>query len=222
VSDTDSFIEEVTEEVRRDRLYGYLRRYGWIAALVIVLIVGAAAFSEYRKAQADAQAQALGDAMLAGLAEDDDAARAAALAGVSADTPEGAAILAFLTAGVQTEAGEVDQAVETLNSIGNTPDIPLIYRQIATFKALTLQSDTLDVDARRAGFEALAVPGVSLRTVAEEQLALIEIETGNAEAAIDRFRQILEDAEATPGLQRRALQAIVALGGSPSADGANE
>mmetsp|Transcript_29358 Transcript_29358/g.57210 ORF Transcript_29358/g.57210 Transcript_29358/m.57210 type:complete len:161 (-) Transcript_29358:1053-1535(-) len=160
--------------------------------------------------------------MLAGLAEDDDAARAAALAGVSADTPEGAAILAFLTAGVQTEAGEVDQAVETLNSIGNTPDIPLIYRQIATFKALTLQSDTLDVDARRAGFEALAVPGVSLRTVAEEQLALIEIETGNAEAAIDRFRQILEDAEATPGLQRRALQAIVALGGSPSADGANE
>ena len=36
MSDTDSFIDEVTEEVRKDRLYGYLRRYGWIAVLVIL------------------------------------------------------------------------------------------------------------------------------------------------------------------------------------------
>ncbi|WP_420011635.1 hypothetical protein [Tateyamaria sp.] len=223
MSNTDSFIEEVTEEVRRDRLYGYLKRYGWIAGLVIVLIVGAAAFNEYRNAQADAAAQALGDAMLAGLREDDEAAaRAAALSTVEAGTAEGAAILAFLTAGVQADAEETAQAVETLNTVSNNADIPLIYRQVATFKALTLQADTLDIDARRAGFEALAVPGVSLRVVAEEQLALIDIESGNVDGAIERFRAILEDAEATTGLQRRALQAIVALGGSPSADEANE
>ncbi|WP_299628244.1 hypothetical protein [uncultured Tateyamaria sp.] len=222
MSNTDSFIEEVTEEVRRDRLYGYLKRYGWIAGLVIVLIVGAAAFNEYRNAQADAAAQALGDAMLAGLSEDDEAARAAALSTVEAGTAEGAAILAFLTAGVQADAEETAQAVETLNTVSNNADIPLIYRQVATFKALTLQADTLDIDARRAGFEALAVPGVSLRVVAEEQLALIDIESGNVDGAIERFRAILEDAEATTGLQRRALQAIVALGGSPSADEANE
>lgn len=222
MSNTDSFIEEVTEEVRRDRLYGYLKRYGWIAGLVIVLIVGAAAFNEYRNAQADAAAQALGDAMLAGLSEDDEAARAAALSTVEAGTAEGAAILAFLTAGVQADAEETAQAVETLNTVSNNADIPLIYRQVATFKALALQADTLDIDARRAGFEALAVPGVSLRVVAEEQLALIDIESGNVDGAIERFRAILEDAEATTGLQRRALQAIVALGGSPSADEANE
>ena len=39
MSNTDSFIEEVTEEVRRDKLYGYLKRYGWIAGLIIVLVV---------------------------------------------------------------------------------------------------------------------------------------------------------------------------------------
>jgi hypothetical protein len=222
VSNTDSFIDEVTEEVRRDRLYGYFRRYGWIAALVIVLIVAAAGYSEFRRAQANAQAQALGDAMLAGLSENDNAARAQVLAGVAAGTPEGGAILAFLTAGVQTEAGEVDLAVETLSGVATNADIPLIYRQVATFKSLTLQVDTLDADARRMGFETLAVPGVPLRMVAEEQLALIEVETGDPEAAIARFRMILEDAEATPGLQRRALQAIVALGGSPLGDEAAE
>ena len=57
VSDTDSFINEVTEEVRRDQLYGYLRKYGWIAAVAVVAIVGTAAYVEYSKATAAAEAQ---------------------------------------------------------------------------------------------------------------------------------------------------------------------
>ena len=222
MSDTDSFIDEVTEEVRRDRLYGYLKRYGWIAGLVIALIVGGAAYSEYRTAQTVAQAEALGDAMLAGLSIDDNPGRAAALAAIEADSPQGAAVLAFMTAGVQTEAGEIPVAVETLNGIAANADIPLIYRQVASFKALTLQTETLDADTRRAEFESLAVPGVPLRVIAEEQLALIDIETGNTDAAIERFRMIMEDADATAGLQRRALQAIVALGGALTVDGAAE
>ncbi len=64
MSDTDSFIDEVNEEVRRDRFYGLLRRYGWIAVVAVVAIVGGAAWNEYSKAQERAQAEALGDAML--------------------------------------------------------------------------------------------------------------------------------------------------------------
>ena len=45
MSNPDSFIREVTEEVRRDRLYGYVRRYGWIAALLVLLVVGGAAWN---------------------------------------------------------------------------------------------------------------------------------------------------------------------------------
>ncbi|WP_299206761.1 hypothetical protein [uncultured Tateyamaria sp.] len=217
MSDTDSFIDEVTEEVRRDRLYGYVRRYGWIAAIVIVGIVGAAGFNEYRRAQAESNAQALGDAMLAALASNEDDARADALTGVTADTAEGAAILAFMTAGAQSQAGRADDAIQTLQPIAQSPELPLIYRQIATFKSLMLQSETQDADTRRQGFEALAVPGVRMRLLAEEQLALIDIETGNPDAAIARFQSIMDDAEATPGLQRRALQAMVALGGAPEA-----
>lgn len=44
MSDTDSFIEEVTEEVRRDRLFGLMRRYGWIAVLAVLLLVGGTAY----------------------------------------------------------------------------------------------------------------------------------------------------------------------------------
>jgi len=71
VSDTDSFINEVSEEVRRDALYGYLRRYGWIAILVVVLLVGGAAYNEYNKAQTTAASQDAGDQLLTALAQDD-------------------------------------------------------------------------------------------------------------------------------------------------------
>ena len=42
MSDTDSFIEEVSEEVRRDKLYATFKKYGWIAALFILVVVGGA------------------------------------------------------------------------------------------------------------------------------------------------------------------------------------
>ena len=40
MSDTDSFIDEVTEEVKRDRLFATMRKYGWIAVLIVLLLVG--------------------------------------------------------------------------------------------------------------------------------------------------------------------------------------
>ncbi len=215
MSDTDSFIDEVTEEVRRDRLYGYLKRYGWIAALVILGVVGTAAFLEFRKGREAAKAQALGDAMIEALSQDEFADRAVSLADVNAETPQGAAVLAFMTAGAQAEAGEDALAAETLQSVSTNQDVPLVYRQVASFKALLLQPGSVDADTRRAGFEALAVPGVRLRLLAEEQLALLDIEAGDTDAAVARFQSILDDAEATSGLQRRAVQAMVALGETP-------
>jgi hypothetical protein len=80
VSDTDSFINEVTEEVRREKLFGYLRRYGWIGVACVLLLVGGAAFNEYRNAQARDAAQATGDALLGALSLNDPSATLDALA----------------------------------------------------------------------------------------------------------------------------------------------
>ena len=60
MSDTDSFIEEVTEEVRRDRLYKFLRKYAWVGILEVVTIVGGTAYLEFKKAQARTEAEAVG------------------------------------------------------------------------------------------------------------------------------------------------------------------
>lgn len=215
MSNSDGFIEEVTEELRRDQMMAKLKRYGWIAVLLVVAIVGGAAFTEYRKGQERAQAEALGDAVLSALDNDDAAASAAAINAIEAPHPTVGAVLSLLAASQQLTADDRDGAIESLNAVALSGDVPEVYRQIASFKALTLQAETLDVAARRQGFEALVGAGGGLRLLAQEQLALIAIQEDDAAAAIAMYQDILNDAEVTPDLQQRALQVIVALGGEP-------
>ncbi len=218
MSDTDSFIEEVSEEVRRDRLFTLMRRYGWIAILAVLILVGGAAYNEWRKAQERGRAEALGDSMLAALESEDRSARAGALDGVTPDGPGSAAILSMMAA---AEALQDDPkgAVARLMSIAQMSDIAPIYRQIATLKAAMIPDGGLDDDVRRARLNDLALGGGLIRLMAEEQLAYLEIEAGNTVAATERLNAISADAEATPGLRRRATQVIVALGGEPMLPG---
>ena len=97
MSNTDSFIDEVSEEVRRDRLFSILRRYGWIAILAVVLLVAAAGYVEWRRSAAQAEAQAFGDAIVTALDAETPEARRAALLEIDAEGTR-QALLAMLAA----------------------------------------------------------------------------------------------------------------------------
>ncbi len=219
LSNSDSFIDEVNDEVRRDKLYGLLRRYGWIAVIAVVALVGGAAYIEYSKSQERARAQALGDGMLAAMGNPDRAARAGDLQAITLSTPASAAVVGLLTAAEQVSADADAAAIETLETLAMDGDVPELYRQIAQFKALTLEGADADPAARRQALEAMAQPGNPLRLLAAEQLALINIQDGDPAAAIAAYQAILSDAEVTADLQQRALQVIVALGGEPVMNG---
>jgi hypothetical protein len=211
VSNTDSFIDEVTEEVRRDRLFALMRRYGWIAVLAILMLVGGAAWNEWRKAQDRAAAQALGDALLAALATEDRSARADALNAIEVQNPQTEAVIALLAA-AEAAAETPETAAERLLTLADRSDVDAVYRNIATLKAVMLPGSGLDAEARRTRLNGLALSGGVLRLLAEEQLALIDLETGNRTEAVARLTAIAADAEATTGLRRRVTQVIVALG----------
>jgi hypothetical protein len=214
VSNSDSFIDEVTEEVRRDKLFALMRRYGWIAVLLVILLVGGAAWNEWRKAGEQAAAEQLGDAILAALDQDDPQERVTALDAIAAPTAGGRAVLNLLMANEQANAGDEAGARGNLDAISSDSEVPEIYRQIAAFKSLTRADGDISAEDRRLRFEALATPGSPVRLLAEEQLALIDIETGDTEAALARLQALLNDAEITSGLRLRATQLIVALGGT--------
>jgi hypothetical protein len=217
MSDTDSFIEEVSEEVRRDRLYGYMRKYGWIAVLAILALVGGAAYNEYSKAQERAKAQTAGDAILAALEADEPNARVAALEAVRGqDITQGAkAVVSLMQAAEQGAADDAAGSQAALEKIAVDGSLPEIYRQIASFKAASQSDGSLSVEDRRVRLEALSAPGTSLRLLATEQLALIDIETADTEAALEKLQGIVVDAEVTAGLRQRATQLIIALGAEP-------
>ena len=212
MSDTDSFIDEVTEEVRRDRLFGLMKRYGWIAALAVLLIVGGAAWNEWRKAQDSAAAEAFGDSIKSALELPERDARAKALAAIEAPDAGGQAVVDLLAAAELGTANAAEAATRLL-TVADREGIEPVYRQLATIKAVALPDSGLSLEERRNRLEGLALSGGLVRLLAEEQLAMIEIETGDTSAAIDRLTQVAQDAQATAGLRRRASQVIVALGG---------
>lgn len=212
MSETDSFIEEVTEEVRRDRLFGLMRRYGWIAVLAVLLIVGGAAYREYSRAAEQAAARALGDALLAALDNEDVDTRAAALGQIQAGSGEAAAIVAILQAGILVQEEKGADVLPLLQPIVNNQDIKQDYRDLAHFKQLLHADGALDAAQRREGFQILAEPGKPLRVLAEEQLALLELQAGEQDAAIGRLKALLEDADLTQNLQQRTRQLLIALG----------
>lgn len=212
MSNTDSFIEEVSEEVRRDKLFGYIRRYGWIAVLLVVVLVGGAAYNEYSKAQARAAAQARGDAIQAALGVHDRGERAANLAQLT-DADRAAPVVAMLLSAEAQASDDPVTAAAALKSIAEDTSQPALYRDLAALKHIMLTaSDTAPAD-RIAALQSLTAPGGPFRILAEEQIALAEAESGDTDAAIARLKSLIEDTEASRGLRQRATQLIVALGG---------
>ena len=212
MSETDSFIDEVTEEVRRDRLFGLMRRYGWIAVLAVLLIVGGAAYREYSRASDQSAARSLGDALLAALDTEDTDARSSALSQIQTQSSEAAAIVALLQAGVLADQDRGAEIVALLQPIVDDQDLSQDYRDLANFKQLLHAAESLDAAQLRAGFQALAEPGKPLRMLAEEQLALLDLQEGDQDAAINRLTALLDDADLTQNLQQRTRQLLIALG----------
>lgn len=216
MSETDSFIDEVAEEVRRDRLFAVLRRYGWIGILAVLLIVGGAAWNEWQKAQAKAEAEAFGDAILAALAADDPAARTEALTTVTAAQPGQAALLSFLAADEALKQGNAGAAETALERVASDAGAPESYRQLAELKYLILKGPALNAQEREERLAALSVPGAPYRPLALEQQGLSLIASGKTEEALALYQQLVQEAGVTAGLKQRALQMIVVLGGEPA------
>jgi hypothetical protein len=215
MSDTDSFIEEVSEEVRRDRMFDLFRRYGWIAVAAVLLLVGGAAWNEWSRSQQQTQAEALGDAVVAALQLEDAAQRAAALQDIQSQTADGQAMVQLLSAAELAADDRASDALTQLAAVRDNDEVQSIYRQIAAFKFLVIPNSGSSVEDRQSGLEALISSGSALRVLAEEQLALLDIELGNEADAVARLQRLLEDSEITPGVRRRVTQLITSLGATP-------
>ena len=215
MSEQDSFISEVSEEVRRDKLFALMRRYGWIAVLLVVLLVGGASWIEWQKANRQAEAEAAGDALIAALTITDPDERLVALDAIEVeDHADRAAVIGLLEAAAAQEAGDTQRVADALEAVAGNDAVPQVYRDLAVLKRVVTGADEIAPDERLSRLRPLMAPGNPFRLLALEQSALVEIEKGETDTAIGTLHALLSDAEVTEDLRRRARQLIVALGGS--------
>lgn len=214
MSNPESFIEEVTEEVRRDRLFAMFRKYGWIGLLLVVLIVGGAAYTEWQKASRASAAMAFGDSLLTALDKDTPEARRAGLVEAEAATNGVADKLAIQKLLLASDVeGDKAGTLAALDEVAGDASLPQTYRDLAVLRRVILAGADMDAAARRAALDPLAIPGRAFRTLALEQMAYLSVEAGEIDAAIAQLRALSTDQEAPAGLRQRAAQMITALGG---------
>lgn len=206
----ESFIDEVAEAVRRERLALWFRRWGWAIGALVLAIVGAAAFLEWREAREAAAAQRRGEAILAALEAQSAEARLEALSELPVQGG-GDIVASFLLAAEQLQAGDPEAAATTLDGVALDAAVPPLYRDLAALKAQMIRGG----DADPAALEALAAPGAPFRLLAQEQLALLHLRADRTEEAVALLRAILEDAESGAAQQGRIGALLTALGHPP-------
>ncbi len=211
MSNPDSFIDEVTEEVRRDRLFGLFRRYGWIAGLVVLGLVGGTAWTEWSKSRDAARAQAFGDALIDALDNGTPAERREALAAIPTDGAQTALLQLIIASDPEEDRASTLAALE---KVGADATLTPAYRDLAVLRRVLVGGSDIALVDRRSALQGIALAGRPYRTLAEELLAYLLVEEGKTDEAIAAMTTLAQDQEASGPLKARLGQMVTALGGT--------
>lgn len=213
----DSFIREVDEELRHDRIKGVWQRYGWLiigAAVLVVLATAGWRGWEYYTAKRNAAA---GDAFVSAidLAEKGQHEEAvAALEALEKDSHGAYPVLARLrVAGELQGEGKTAEALAAFDAIAADASVDEAFRSIARLRAGLLAVDSETYEQVKARLEPLAVAGGYYRQLAREGLGLSAYREGANEEALNWFQAIADDAESGSGIRSRAALMLDLLAG---------
>ena len=213
----DSFIREVDEELRHDRLQGLWNRYGWMliaAALLIVLATAAWRGWEY---YTERRAAAAGDSFMSAieLAKKGQHDEAVAALEKLRDEAHGAypALASLRIAGELESEGKAEDAIKAFDAIATDNNVDEVFRSIAQLRAGLLAVDHEDYAGVKKRLEQLAVAGGYYRHLAREALGLSAWKAGENTEALDWFQKIADDSESSSNIRARAALMLDMLAG---------
>ncbi len=207
--------QEIDEDLRRERLLGFWRRYGTaVIALALGLIVGIGGYigwRDYNASRLEANAEAL--AAAAQLVTDNKQAEAARAFDELANSTGGAyGDLARMNAAAATLAtGDVTAAVAGYDKVAaSSTDISIAaLARLLAVQALMDSAPAPDLDARldAVGEAAGFAPAV------KELRAYVRLRAGAADDARRLLAEVVDDTAAPSRLKGRAKEVLDALGG---------
>lgn len=215
MSDSDSFISEVSEEVRRDRMFALWRKYGPYVIGAIVLIVAAAGGKAYLDVQERSAAQEAGGALIAASegSLDEQSVALTALAG-SADH-DGARLLAELrVAGLTAASGDAAAAAEAYDRVAASATVDPLLQDFAAYRATMLRGATMEPSAFADALSPIVNGSGPFRLLAMEARGIALVRAGDQAAGEEEMRAAHSDEAAPQAMRQRIEVLMTAIGGS--------
>jgi hypothetical protein len=211
-----NFIEEVDEEVRRDRMETLWKRFSpFIIGAVAILLLAVAGHQVWKHFE-DEKAAAAGAAFSAALTQAQTGKQVEAaqtLADLAKTAPKGFAQLArFQQAAVLIEAKDIPGAIAVYDGIAADSSADARFRDLARYLAAFHGLDSLEPDVLRQKLAGIVADSPWYANARELQ-ALVDLKAGNTEAARRQLTALADDPLVPAGLRGRAAELLAALGG---------
>ena len=214
----DSFLREVQEEVRRERMKSLFDKYGVLAiGAAVVLLLGVGGYQWYSAYQLDL-AQKAGARFAAAqrlLQSDEDKDKETAIKdfqAIAQSGPTNYKVLAHLQLAARfLDDGKTAEAKKEFQAVLGEAEADAELKQYAQLQLITLDADTLDFTTLQNRLTPLTAPSSTFRFSARELLAVKATKEGMKDTARQILAELLGDGTAPPSIRERAevLMSIV-------------
>jgi hypothetical protein len=211
-----AFFREVDEELRRERIGGFWRRYGRFLALGLVLALAALGGFLWWQAEQAKKAGADGEALtqaLADLGQDKDKVAVPKLDALAVSDREGYRAAARLSkAALALQKGDEKGAVVQYKLVAEDPGLAEPFRNLALVRQTAAEFDRLPPDQVVTRLKPLAVAGNPWFGSAGEMVAVAYLKLNKPELAGPLFAAIAKDEQVPETIRARATRIAGVLG----------
>jgi hypothetical protein len=217
----ETFLREVDENLRRDQLQDFFKRYGkWlIVGLALFLAaVGGWIYWQDRQQKQSAEASEKLHATFTDISAGRTANVPQSLAELeksNSDAVRASAVLA--EAAVALDKNDRSTAIAKYRELANDGGMTQVYRDLATIRMTALEFDTLKPEDAISRLEPLAKPGNPWFGSAGEMTALALLKQGKKAEAGRLFASVASDNQVPRTIRSRAVQIAGTLGVDASA-----
>lgn len=212
----ETFMREVDENLRRDQMEAFFKRYGgWVAGAVALFVLASGAFiywNNLKQQRAERQVEQLSQTF-SDIGSGNLATAPKQLDAVAENGSKGArAIALFTRAAVALQQNDVKLATAKYREVAEDSSMPKPFRDAALIRQTALEFDSLQPQQVITRLQPLAQPGNPWFGSAGEMTAIAHLKQGQRSSAGQMFLAIAKDKGVPEELRSRSAQLAGTLG----------
>lgn len=217
----DAFLREVDENLRRDQMEGFAKRYGkWLIAGLVLFLAAVGGYLYWQNQQQKEASERSEELMVIyndiGAGRVEEAQKK--LRPLQQSGNDIVRSLALLTdAALALENNDRNAALANYETLAADNGLPAAYRNLALIRSTAIEFDSLKPEQVIARLEPLTEPGEPFFASAGELTAMAYLKQGQKQKAGRLFASIAEDKTVPLTMRSRAVQIAGTLGVDASA-----